>query len=325
MNAPEGLVYYLDDQPGITRRKRGRGYQYLAPDGTSIDAGPERERLNALAVPPAYKDVWMSPLANGHLQATGRDARRRKQYRYHDEWAQAQSETKFAQLAEFGAVLPRIRRRVKRDLQSEVGALPFTLAAATALIDRASIRVGNPDYTAENGSYGALTLRNRHVTLDGNRIRLRYTAKGGRKVRKQLADRSLARVLQKAGDLPGAELLSWIDEDGTPHALTSGRLNGFLAEASGTDGITAKTFRTWAGTVAAFGVAEQGNATIKSMAQAAAQRLHNTETVARNSYIHPAVTALAGEDPLDLSEATRKADLSMIEARLLHYLDTADT
>ncbi len=315
----DGLVYYLDDQPGIRRRKRGRGYQYVAPDGTSIDAQEERARLNGLAVPPAYEDVWLSPLHNGHLQATGRDARARKQYRYHEAWAAAQSETKFQQLAEFGSSLPRLRRRVLRDLKTDAGEQVFALAAATALIDRGALRVGNPDYTEQNGSYGALTLRNRHVQFEGNRIKLRYKAKGGTKVRKQLANRTLARALQKAGDLPGAELLSWVDDAGNAHNLTSDRLNSYISDACDLDTVTAKTFRTWAGSVAAFEVAEQGGATIKSMSEAAAERLHNTPTIARGSYIHPKIIDLADEDPLPL-DTPGTANLTASEARLLQFL-----
>ena len=211
---PADLVYYTDAQPGITRLRRGRGFTYRAPDGTTIARGPERARLEALAVPPAYEDVWMCPLPNGHLQATGIDARHRKQYRYHAEWSAHQSETKFASLAEFGHLLPRLRRRVLKDLEEEAGDRIFALASAVALIDRTSIRVGNPDYTEANGTYGALTLRRKHVKLESDTIQLRYTAKGGKKVRRQMKDRTLARVLEKTADLPGAELLTWVDDGG---------------------------------------------------------------------------------------------------------------
>jgi len=230
---PSNLVYVTDDQPGITRQKRGRGYSYIAPDGTTIARGPERQRLEALAVPPAYEDVWMCPLANGHLQATGRDARNRKQYKYHVDWTAAQAETKFAGLVDFGHVLPRIRRRVQRDLKGKAGDQSFALASAVALIDRTSMRVGNPDYARENGSYGALTLRGKHLKLSDNTIHLRFKAKGGKKVRRQMNDRTLARILAKINDLPGAEVLSWLDDDGTPHRLSSAGLNAYLADASG--------------------------------------------------------------------------------------------
>ena len=317
---PSDLIYVSDDQPGITRQKRGRGYSYIAPDGTMIVRGPERTRLEALAVPPAYEDVWMCPLPNGHLQFTGRDARNRKQNRYHADWTAAQAETKFAGLVDFGHVLPRIRRRVSRDLKGDAGDQSFALASAVALIDRTSMRVGNPDYARENGSYGALTLRGRHVKLDGNTIHLRFKAKGGKMVRRQMNDRTLARILGKINDLPGAEVLSWLDDDGTPHRLSSAGLNRYLAEASGAKGITAKTFRTWTGTLAAFEVAEKGNATIKAMAEAAVERLHNTPTIARNSYIHPAVIDLARKERLSV-EGQTAAGLYVAEGKMLAYLE----
>ena len=314
------LIYVTDDQPGITRQRRGRGFSYVAPDGTSIARGNERARLEALAVPPAYEDVWMCALSNGHLQATGRDQRRRKQYRYHAEWAATQAMTKFAGLVPFGHVLPRIRAQVKRDLTEDVGERNFALAAAVALIDRTSMRVGNPDYTRQNGSYGAITLRRRHVRLNDDSIHLAYKAKGGKRVRRRLNDRTLARILHKIDDLPGAEVLSWVDDQGAAHALNSTALNAYIGEASGVDGITAKTFRTWTGTRAAFEVAEQGAATIKAMSEAASARLSNTPTIARNSYIHPAVIDLAGAEPLEI-EASRTSGLFASEGRMLSFLE----
>ena len=299
-----GLTYYGDDRPGISRQRRGRGFTYKAPDGTTIARGEERARLEAMAVPPAYEDVWMTPLVNGHLLATGRDTRNRKQYRYHEKWSEAQAETKFASLVDFAHALPRLRRFVARDLDQQAGERSFALASAVTLIDRASLRVGNPDYTRENGSYGTLTLRSKHVKLDGNVIRLRYTAKGGKKVRRQINDRTLAKTLEKINDLPGAELLTWADAQGEVHQLNSAGLNAYIAEASGCDDFTAKTFRTWAGTVAAFDAAQ----------------LSNTPTVARNSYIHPAVIDLAGEAPPEI-KVGRKTGLFASEARLLTYLE----
>ncbi len=314
------LIYYQDSQPGISRLRHGRGFTYKAADGTTIDRGAERKRLEALAVPPAYEDVWMSPLPNGHLQATGRDARARKQYRYHEEWSQAQSETKFNGLIAFGHALPRLRRFVANDLAQDAGERAFALASAVTLIDRAALRVGNADYTRENGSYGTVTLKSKHVKLDGSTISLRYTAKGGKKVRRQINDRTLAKVLGKINDLPGAQLLSWVDDHDEVQTLSSSALNDYIVRAAGSDDITAKTFRTWAGTVAAFEIGENGGATIKQMAEAAAAQLSNTVTVTRNSYIHPAVIDLAGADPLDL-DTSRRSGLFAAEGRLLAYLE----
>ncbi len=315
-----GLIYYPDDQPGIQRRKRGRGFAYFAPDGTNIDDAVERKRLAALAVPPAYRDVWMCPLSQGHLQATGRDDKDRKQYRYHPDWTAAQAQTKFDKLVDFGHQLPGIRRKVRRDLTYDVGEKTFALASAVAMIDRLALRVGNEAYTRENGSYGALTLRNRHINMTGNMIALRYTAKGGKRVRRQLADRTLARVLNKIGDLPGASLLSWIDDDGQPQTLGSETLNRYIADAAGDDDTTAKTFRTWAGTLAAFETAETGPTTIKAMSEAAAKRLHNTATIARNSYIHPDIIELAGQD-ISPPKPIKHSDLRVAEQRMLGYLE----
>ncbi|MFQ1702097.1 DNA topoisomerase IB [Loktanella agnita] len=313
------LVYYPDDQPGIRRQKRGRGFSYLAPDGTTIDDKAERTRLAAMAVPPAYVDVWMCPLAHGHLQATGRDDRQRKQYRYHPDWTAAQAQVKFEKLIDFGHALPRIRRTVRRHLSEDAGEKTFALASAVAMIDRLSLRVGHDSYTRENGSYGALTLRRRHVKLAEGKIALNYVAKGGKRVRRQLADRTLSRILNKIGDLPGATLLSWLDDQGAPQTLSSEALNSYIADSAG-GAFTAKTFRTWAGTLAAFEVAAEGPVTIKAMSDAAAARLHNTPTIARNSYIHPDVIALS-EGDVTLAEGPKTADLRQAERRLLAYLE----
>ena len=318
------LVYVTDADPGILRRKCGRGFRYIAPDGTTIARGKERRRIEGLGIPPAYNDVWICPRPNGHLQATGRDVRQRKQYRYHPDWSAARNETKFEKLVDFGEVLPKIRRRISRDLENEPGDNVFALAAAVTLIDRAAMRVGHPEYTKQNGSYGALTLNRRHLSLSDDKIGLNYTAKGGKKVRRTITDRKLQKLLHTINDIPGATLLTWTDDDGTPRTLSSQQLNSYLADAAGTDDVTAKTFRTWAGTVAAFTVAEQGHATIKQIASAAAQRLHNTPTVARNSYIHPAVIDLAGDPPVDVSPVTRSG-LFAAEQRLLGLLTNATT
>jgi DNA topoisomerase-1 len=313
------LVYVSDSEPGISRRRCGRGFSYLAPDGTTIARGPERKRLEALAVPPAYEDVWICVRINGHLQATGRDASGRKQYRYHPAWSAAQSETKFDRLADFGAALPAIRRKVARDIEADPGAPEFALAAAVMLIDRASLRVGHPEYSKQNGSYGALTLRGRHLKLSDNRIGLDFKAKGGKRTRKTLTDKKLQKLLQKINDVPGATLLSWIDDEGQPRSVSSQQLNTYLAEAANDAEVTAKTFRTWAGTVAAFSCAEAGGASINDMALAAAERLHNTPTVARNSYIHPAVIDLSGKERPEF-EPLRKAGLLVAEQRLMRLL-----
>ncbi|WP_299367074.1 DNA topoisomerase IB [uncultured Tateyamaria sp.] len=293
---PDGLIWYPDDRPGITRKRAGRGFTYLAPDGTRIDQTAERKRIEALAVPPAYDKVWISPRANGHLLATGYDARTRKQYRYHPDYSAFRARNKFDDLARFGARLPAIRRRVHAALTAARGDEEFAIAAALRLIDRASLRVGTPDYAADNKTYGATTLRGRHLRLDGNVIRLDYRAKGGQRVRKRLNDRTLMRALDKMDDLPGGALMQYHDDAGTLRQLGPEQVNRWLREVTDHDGLTAKTFRTWNGSAAALAaqLASPEPVRITDMAEAAASALHNTPTIARNSYIHPQVIALAG-------------------------------
>ncbi len=307
----DDLVHYPDSLPGITRHRAGRGFSYRAPDGTRIDAAAERRRLAALAVPPAYEDVWICPRPDGHLQATGRDARSRKQYRYHADWTAWRARTKFDHLAAFGGALPSIRRRIARDLGAYPGTRAAALATVLAMIDRLSLRIGNPDYTDENGSHGATTLRNRHLTRRRDGLRLVFTAKGGARVDAAVADRRLARVLHDFAEMPGAALVGWTDDANCRRDVTAAQVNGMLAELTGIDGLTAKTFRTWNGSVAALSVAlSASRPTIRAMSEAAAAVLSNTPTVARTSYIHPRVIALAGADG-----AARRAIATAASAR----------
>ncbi|MEL6550674.1 MAG: DNA topoisomerase IB [Pseudomonadota bacterium] len=294
---PASLVWYPDDRPGITRRRAGRGWSYRAPDGTRIEDRRERRRIEALAVPPAYVDVWISPKPNGHLLATGLDARERKQYRYHPDWIEHRARTKFDELARFGAALPALRRRLTRELTEGSPAEPaFAIAACLRLIDRAALRVGTPDYADENETYGATTLRADHVSLGRDGIAVSFPGKGGAQVDKALKDATLQRALEALEDLPGAELMAYDPGDG-PRTIGPDHVNDWLRDATGQDGLTAKTFRTWAGSAAALEVAlATPQPTIKAMAEAAAQRLHNTPTIARTSYIHPDVIALAERD-----------------------------
>lgn len=320
-----GLVYFPDSRPGIRREKRGRGFAYFNPDGVRITDADERSRLASLAVPPAYGDVWICPRADGHLQATGRDARGRKQYRYHPDWTSFRSETKFSQLPDFGAALPRIRRRVDADLRGEAGELSFALAAVVTLIDRLALRVGHPEYAAENGSYGATTLRMKHVRVRDDAIRLAFTAKGGKRVQRTLKDKRLHRILHALDDLPGRELIRWIDADGVSHGVASEAVNAYLADSAAIPGATAKTFRTWRGTLSAFGVAVKEEAlSLRLMAETAAETLHNTPTIARKSYIHPDVLALAKRPFAERSPLARALSpvpgLTRPEGALLAFL-----
>ncbi|MGR3495120.1 DNA topoisomerase IB [Citreimonas sp.] len=286
------LVYYPDHHPGITRRRAGRGWSYIAPCGTRIRDPDERDRLNRLAVPPAYTDVWICPRPDGHLQATGRDAKGRKQYRYHESWTAFRARRKYADLPSFGTYLPAIRRRIRRDLRNDAGDRDFAVAAVLAMIDRLSLRVGHSK-DVDHGAYGATTLRPRHVTLDDESLRLDYRGKGGARITKTLRDKRLAKVLHRLDDLPGATFVTWIDAHGRVHEVTSTLVNELLHDITGEHGYTAKTFRTWNGTVAALEIAlREEKLTVKTLAEAAAEALGNTPTIARNSYIHPAVIDL---------------------------------
>ncbi|SFJ70253.1 DNA topoisomerase IB [Jannaschia pohangensis] len=313
MSDPD-LIYYPDDRPGISRRRAGRGWSYRAADGTTIDDTTERDRIESLAVPPAYENVWISPEHRGHLQATGYDARARKQYRYHADWSEWRALRKYDDLPAFGAALPALRRRVVRALGGEAGERDFAIAAILRLIDRTSIRIGSEIYRAENGTEGATTLRSRNLRSGEGGLRLDWRAKGGKRVRRQLSDRTLMRALHDLADLPGAPLFEWIEGDAR-HTVQADQVNDWLRDATGLDTATAKTFRTWNGSVAALARALDigPGVTIKAMSEAAAEALHNTPTIARTSYIHPDVIDLAEtwrdpkvpEGPTGLRQAER--------------------
>ena len=246
--------------------------------------------------------------------------RGRKQYRYHPGWTEFRARLKFDQLHEFGRRLPRIRRHLSRDLEADPGEQRFALAALVSLIDRLGIRVGNRDYLDENGSYGATTLKRKHVRILPDRIVLRYVAKGGQRVQQTLRNPRLHRVLSEIDDLPGADLFTWVDAGGHPHPLRSEQVNAYLGEIGGDCAFTAKTFRTWLGTLSAFRTAVDCGGerlTVKAMAEAAAERLGNTPSIARNSYIHPDVIELAERKPderRELIEVARKCRISGLNA-----------
>lgn len=330
---PTGLVYVSDAQPGITRRRSGKGWSYLDPEGRTIRDPAERTRLGKLGIPPAYTSVWICPLPNGHLQFTGFDAAGRKQYRYHPDWSTWRAEAKYEQLAAFGTALPRLRRRVLRDLEeAEAGDLAFSLAALTMLLDHAHIRIGSPAYTAANGTFGATTLLSRHLTLTGEAVRLRYKAKGGKTVTQTLRGRRLHRIFAEVHDLPGRHLFTYLDSEGAPRPVSSHHVNAYLADATGIEGITGKTFRTWAGTLAAFVRAREAGAeklTLRDLCQAAAADLNNTPAICRTSYIHPKVLDLAAlaptarQDVLDQPAPNSPRELQADERRLLGFLAQA--
>lgn len=326
---PPGLVYVSDADPGIRRRRRGTGFGYTGPDGRPV-AAAQRARIAALGIPPAYADVWICADPAGHLQATGIDQAGRKQYRYHPDWSDWRARAKYDGLAAFGAALARFRARVARDLTGEAGDLDFSLAAIALLLDRLHLRVGNAAHTARSRSYGATTLLRRHLTLGDGELRLRFRAKGGKLVDHRLRDKRLHRIFEAIDDLPGKNLFGWVDEAGVLHAIGSQHVNAYLAARTGVDGVTAKTFRTWAGTLAAFAAARAtpGRLSVRTMAEAAAQRLHNTPAISRSAYIHPAVLELATLDPEARAERLALAPVGSArlladERRLLALLQSA--
>jgi DNA topoisomerase I len=329
-----GLTYVNDAEPGIRRLRQGRGFCYRMPDGTLVCKGPEKQRILSLGLPPAYDNVWICLDPRGHLQATGYDARGRKQYRYHAEWQLFRSELKYDQLIRFGEALPRIRRRVQKDLATGLDHPEAVIAALVALMDATHLRVGNRAYAKENKTYGATTLLKRHMKLTDDAVLLQFTAKGGKRVRHTIRQPRLQRILEDIADLPGRQLFSFPDADGLPHAVDSGRLNAYLAQASSLP-ISAKTFRTWGGSVAAFSAARQAHEggekiKIKLLTTAASEELQNTPAVCRNSYIHPLILALAEDaSPLDvIVENPVRADaqlsgLRVDEQRMLSFLKNA--
>jgi len=292
-----GLRYTSDDRPGIRRRRRGRGFQYLGPDGKTITGAAERRRIAALAVPPAWTDVWICPAPNGHLQATGRDARGRKQYRYHPRWREVRDEAKYGRLIAFAEALPRIRRRVSRDLGRRTLAKPRVVATVVRLLDETSIRVGNDEYARENGSFGLTTMRKRHVDVTGARITFRFRGKAGKVSDVEVSDPRVARVLRRCEDLPGRHLFQYVGADGEAVDIDSEDVNDYLREATGED-FTAKDFRTWSGTVlAAWALEDLGEAGSPTRAkrqvvravESVAKELGNTPAVCRSCYVHPGV------------------------------------
>jgi DNA topoisomerase-1 len=317
-----GLRYSSDERPGIRRRRRGRGFQYLDADGHTITDTAERARIEALAVPPAWTDVWICPSSNGHLQATGRDARGRKQYRYHPRWREVRDEAKYDRLIAFAAALPRIRRRVDRDIARHALSKPRVVATIVRLLDETSIRVGNDEYARENRSFGLTTMRKRHVDVDGSRIRFRFQGKSGKASDVDVTDPRVARVLRRCEGLPGQHLFRYVDEDGEPVDVDSDDVNDYLREVTGDD-FTAKDFRTWTGTVlAAWALDELGEAGSPRQAkrqvvravESVAQELGNTPAVCRSAYVHPQVieTHLEGNLARQLSrKANRRVERGM--------------
>ena len=312
-----GLRYTSDARPGWTRQRAGKGFSYRDTDGRVIRDPETKARIRALAIPPAWTDVWICPSPNGHLQASGRDARGRKQYRYHESWQARRGVDKFDRMLAFAAALPKIRRRCDRDLAKRGLPREKVLAAVVRLLELTLIRVGNDEYARLNRSFGLTTLRDRHARVQGDAMRFRFRGKSGQQHEVGLRDRRLATVVRRCQELPGQELFQFVDADGAVQDVGSDDVNGYLREASGGD-FTAKDFRTWEGTVLAYRAlralqpaADDQRASQRAVVEAirdTAVRLGNTPAVARRSYVHPAILEayLDGAIPAALVEAAEE-------------------
>ncbi len=334
-----GLRHASDDRPGIVRRRSGRGFAYRDAEGRPVRDKDMLARIREIAIPPAWTDVWICPWPNGHLQATGRDARGRKQYRYHARYRARRDGAKFERLIAFARNLPAIREQVERDLARPGLPREKVIAAVVRLLELTLIRVGNGEYARLNRSFGLTTLRNRHAQVEGTAIRFRFRGKSGQHHEVGLRDRRLAGVVRRCRDLPGQELFQYVDEDGAPRDVASDDVNGYLAAIA--PGVTAKDFRTWAGTVLAYralraiGKGATDREKQRNIAEAireTAENLGNTAAVARQAYVHPAVidayldgrirTALvhAAEDTDEAPGATdpdeERAVVALLRARL---------
>jgi DNA topoisomerase-1 len=325
------LVYVSDAQPGIRRKRSGTGFSYTDVNGKPLRDSGELRRIKRLAIPPAYEDVWICPDPEGHIQATGRDARGRKQYRYHPRWREVRDADKYEEMLTFGELLPALRARLKADLAKRGLPREKVLATVVVLLQTTLIRVGNEDYAQANKSYGLTTLRNRHVEIEGATLRFEFKGKSGKIWKLQLHDRRIARIVKACHDLPGQELFQYVDADGTRHGVSSGDVNAYLREITGED-ITAKHFRTWAGTVLAAAALGQSppavnqtsaKRTISQVIKQVAARLGNTPTICRKCYVHPEVLAAFMEGEQMALVTAGEADpfaLAAEEAALLKFL-----
>lgn len=325
-----GLVYVDDGHPGFARRRLRSGkFRYLDLQGKAIVDPDVIQRIDALAIPPAYTKVWICPSANGHLQATGRDARGRKQYRYHSDWTAVRDASKYDQLLDFAASLPRIRRRVARDLHLQALSQDRVLAVLVRLLEITLIRIGTREYARANHSYGLTTLKRRHTAVTGDRLRLRFIGKSGVAHDVTVNDARIARIVKRCMDLPGQQLFHYLDAEGQPRPIDSDMVNAYLKTAGG-GGFTAKHYRTWAGSAEAFALLQdqpaadetQAKRTLVQVVKQVAARLSNTPAVCRRCYIHPAIleTYLRGALPARTPAPTTPRGLNADERRLWHFL-----
>ncbi|HEX3999864.1 MAG TPA: hypothetical protein VHX65_15040 [Pirellulales bacterium] len=334
------LEYVSDERPGIQRKRAGAGFHYFSPTGHPIRSSTTLARIQSLVIPPAWNEVWICPSARGHIQATGRDARGRKQYIYHPRWRTVRDEAKFAHMILFGSALPCIRRRVGRDLALPGMPRQKVQAALVRLLETTLIRVGNDEYARSNGSFGLTTFRNRHAEVDGSMIRFRFRGKSGKEHEVDISNPRLARLVKRCQDLPGQELFEYLDDDGKPRPIGSADVNEYLHEITG-EHFTAKDFRTWAATIlASRGLECEGpcasparaDRAVVAVVKSVAARLGNTASVCRKCYIHPAVIAAYLARPATIADSngataaggarrkTKRRSRSAEEAALLAFL-----
>lgn len=330
-----GLRYVSDGDPGITRRKSGKGFSYRGLDGKPIRDKAELARIRSLAIPPAYADVWICADPEGHIQATGRDAKGRKQYRYHPRFREVRDSAKYDRMLAFARVLPGLRARVDADMARRGMGREKVLATVVHLLEATMIRVGNADYVKQNKSHGLTTLRDRHVKVEGTEVRFRFKGKSGKTWDLGLRDRRVARIVRQSQELPGQHLFQYLDDTGAQREVTSGDVNAYLREITG-EGITAKDFRTWTGTVlAALALAEYEAAdsaaaakrNVREAIEQVAARLGNTPTICRKCYVHPTVidsyldADLKLEIREEIAEELDEGGLRPEEVRVLDFLE----
>lgn len=324
------LRHSSDTEPGITRKRKGRYWAYFDPAGKRITKRSEIDRLNAIGLPPAYTHAWFCVDPNGHLQATGIDARGRKQYRYHPDFRANAEASKFAGLADFGRALPRIRRQVDRDLRKRLLSKEKVVAGVVRLLDDDFLRVGNREYAKENKSFGATTLLSRQVHDDGRKVKMRFKGKSGVEHEVMITDRTLRRLVRQLQELPGQSLFQYINGDGNPHPITSTEVNDYIRDATGGE-FTAKHFRTWGASVLAFeqllNLGEASRISVNTMIEPVAEALGNTVAISRKAYVHPALVEAVKErprDPLgDIERPRARKWLSECEVGLMRFLTKA--
>jgi len=320
-----GLRYVSDAKPGIARIAHKDGFRYVDADGAPVRDEATLGRIKSLAIPPAWTDVWICPQPNGHVQATGRDARKRKQYRYHPRWRAVRDEVKYERMIAFGKALPQIRKQVDADLRRPGLPREKVLATIVYLLQVTMMRIGNEEYARDNHSFGLSTLRNRHVRIDGSEVEFRFRGKSGVYHSVKVADRRLARIIQRSRELPGQELFQYLDDEGNQHSVDSSDVNDYLRTISGED-YTAKDFRTWSGTVLAalalqefekFDSETQAKKNVVRAIETVAKKLGNTPSVCRKCYVHPAVLE-AYMDGAELQGLRVRAEQELVEE--LHEL-----